>query len=259
MHGKITCLCFSPLNIETLKEETNISQEVLERVERYLDRDMSKQEEYDFELQMQSDASFRIQVESIKILLLGVENQSLKERLDEFHKDIPLATPENQAASGFPHWRKLAAAAVIVLAVSGFWWFSTPQNERLYTEYFTPDPGLPTVMGNSNNFDFYDAMVDYKQGHYQTAIEKWENLSIDNDTLAYFLGVAYLADKNQRDAIPFLEKATNNSSFPLLDDAYYYLGLAYLKEGNIEKAKKYLKLSTLENSRFILLKLDEKQ
>ena len=177
-----------------------------------------------------------------------------------FIEDIPAAATENQKSSGFFQWRKFAAAAVILMAVAGFWWFDTPQNEQLYSEYFTPDPGLPTVMSTSDNYDFYDAMVDYKQGKYIMAIEKWETLqsnNVKNDTLDYFLGVAYLAYKNQKNAIPFLEKSTQNSDFPLLNDAYYYLGLAYLKDGNIEKARANFKLSNYEESKMLLKELKD--
>ncbi len=260
MHGKITCLCLSPLNQKTLKTENPISQELLERVERYLDNTMSKQEHDDFELQLQTDTVFRTKVEEVKTLLMGVENQSLKELLDDFHKDIPESEIEKHISYRFSHWRKFAAAAVILIAVTSFWWFDKPQNEQLYDEYFTPDPGLPTVMGNSDNFDFYDAMVDYKQGHYKTAIEKWEVLQTkksNKDTLNYFIGVAHLANENDKNAISFLEKSTQNIDFTLLNDAHYYLGLAYLKEGNIEKAKANFKLSNHDESKVILNELND--
>ncbi|TXD83835.1 hypothetical protein ESY86_07255 [Subsaximicrobium wynnwilliamsii] len=242
-----------------MKNSNNISQELLETVERHLNKTMSKQEALDFELRLAEDPQFRTHVADIKTLLLGIGNQSLKERLDEFHEALPESQMEssNSKTKSTMLWGKFAAAILIFAAIGGFWWFSTTQNERLYAEYFTPDPGLPTTMSSSTNFEFYDAMVDYKQGNYKIAIEKWEALSIENDTLDYFLGVAYLADKNQKRAIPFLEKSTQNTAFPLLNDAYYYLGLAYLKEGNIALAKKNLSLSATEDSQLLLSELEK--
>jgi len=206
-----------------LKDNSNISQELLETVERYYNDTMSKQERSDFELQLDESSEFKTQVEDIKTLIFGIKN--------------------------------LAAAVIILLAVTGFWWFSTPQHKKLYSEYFTPDPGLPTVMSSNSNFEFYDAMVNYKQADYDLAIEKWDAIHGKGDTLNYFLGVAHLANKNENLALSYLESASKNLEFPLIDDTYYYLGLAYLKDGNVEKSKESLEKSTLENSKSLLSKL----
>nr|WP_321232833.1 tetratricopeptide repeat protein [uncultured Psychroserpens sp.] len=239
-----------------MKDNSNISQELLETIERYYNDTMSKQERSDFELKLDENPEFKTQVEDIKTLIFGIENQSLKEQLDVFHEDILEPHFESSSASGFFTLRKLAAAVVILLAVTSFWWFSTPQNEKLYSEYFTPDPGLPTVMSSNSNFEFYDAMVNYKQGDYKDAIKKWESIHHKGDTLNYFLGVAYLADKNEKKAIRFLKKATQNSEFALSSEAYYYLGLAQLKKGNVEDAKTSLKRSNTDNSKALLSQLN---
>lgn len=240
-----------------MKDSSNISQELLEAIERYYNDTMTKQERLDFELRLNEDSEFKTQVEDIKTLIFGIENQSLKEQLDVFHEDVSKTYSKTSSASGFFTLRKLAAAVVILLAVTGFWWFSTPQNEKLYSEYFTPDPGLPTVMSSNSNFEFYDAMVNYKQGDYKVAIEKWQLIDRKNDTLNYFIGVAFLADKKHQDAISFLEQSVNNPHFPLLNDAHYYLGLAYLKNGKIELAKAQLSQSSVEQSQSLLSELEK--
>ena len=112
----------------------------------------------------------------------------------------------------------------------------------MFLEYFSPDPGLPTVMGNNDNYPFYEAMVDYKEGNYDVAIKKWRGLLVskpNNDTLNYFLGVAHLANDDSKSAIPYLEKIDVSESF-FGKDAKHYLGLAHLKSGDIEKAKALL-------------------
>ena len=115
-------------------------------------------------------------------------------------------------------------------------------------------------MSSNNNFEFYDAMVSYKQGDYTTAINKWEKLlqaKPSNDTLNYFIGVAHLANKNEVEAIPFLNVVTNYSNSAFLNESYYYLGLAYLKNNNVKLAKKNLNFSTVDNSKLILSKLND--
>ena len=113
-------------------------------------------------------------------------------------------------------------------------------------------------MSSNTNFEFYDAMVNYKQGDYKVAIKKWtallENNAV-NDTLNYFLGMAYLANKNEKVAIPLFKTVTKNRNSYFKNDAYYYLGLAYLKSGNVQLAKKNLTFSTLDNSKSLLSEL----
>ncbi len=230
---------------------TNISQELLESVEKYINGNMTSDELILFEKRLKNDSKFKIQVEDIKTLLFGIESQALKENLNDFHNDLSEQIPKKNTKIRFMQFRRIAVAASIIIAVGSFWFFNQNSNENLYADYFTPDPGLPTTMSSNDNYKFYEAMVNYKQGDYKTAITKWEALhktKPNNDTLNYFIGVAHLANKNEKSAISFLEETTNNSSFALIDDTYHYLGLAYLKTGHLEKAKACLRKSTNENS-----------
>ncbi|WP_047551189.1 hypothetical protein [Psychroserpens sp. Hel_I_66] len=56
-------------------------------------------------------------------MIFGIENQSLKEQLDEFHKDLPEGISEEKRRIGaFPHLGKYAAAAAaILLAIALLW------------------------------------------------------------------------------------------------------------------------------------------
>lgn len=242
-----------------MKDNSNITQELLETVERYYNDSMPIEERSSFEIKLKSDETFNSLVEDIKTLLLGIESQSLKEQLDEFHKDIPLTISKKTSPKvKVLQLIKYAVAAVIVIALGSYWLFGKPSNEKLYAKYFTPDPGLPTTMSATDNFEFYDAMVNYKHSDYDIAIKKW-TLLIDkkphNDTLTYFLGVAHLANKNENKAINFLSEATESSESVFLNEAYYYLGLAYLKANKKEDAIKYLKLTRVEKSIELLDKL----
>ncbi|MEW4924313.1 tetratricopeptide repeat protein [Algibacter sp. 2305UL17-15] len=242
----------------------NISEELLETIERYLNDSLSSIELKDFERLLDIDEDFKAQVDDVKTMLFGIETQSLKEQLDDFHKEMPQTDVQKKIVSQkvrFLNYSKIAAAAAIIIAVGSIWFFSGSPNEKLYTKHFKPDPGLPTTMSSTDNFDFYDAMVNYKHADYDLAIEKWRVLSEsqpENDTLNYFIGAAYLANKDADKAIPFLERATaSEDDFAFLNDAYYYLGLAYLKEGNIELAKEQLNLSNTDSAKEILSKLTD--
>lgn len=242
-----------------MKEKENISPEFLETIERYYNGLMTKEEKFAFEEALQQDAMLKQEVEDIKTLLFSIEKQSLKEKINEFHADLPiqLETETSISKLRFLNFRNIAAA-VILFAVGSFWFFNASSNEKIYDSYFKPDPGLPTMMSTSDDYTFYDAMVNYKQGDYKTAISKWEKLeklSPNNDTLIYFLGVAHLANKHIDEALPYLEKSSGTTTSVFVEDANYYLALAYLKKDKRDKAIEFLKKSTSEDSKKLLEQL----
>ncbi len=244
-----------------MKDKNNISQELLETVERYHNDTMPKAERLSFEARLQTDAEFKTLVDDIQLLLFGIEEQALKEKLEDFHEALsePIKI-KKRAPNRMMTFTWFGVAATIILLVGIFWFLREPSNSRLYAQYFRPDPGLPTTMSSTENFAFFDAMVNYKQGQYDKAIDKWMVLhekEPQNDTINYFLGVAYLADKKEERAIDYLEEVANGDQDAFKNDAYYYLGLAYLKAENVEEARKNFKLSALEKAQSLLTKLKD--
>ena len=236
-----------------MKDNNNISQEFLETVERYYNDSLPTDERLDFEEKLQNDAVLKTQVEDLNMIFLGIESQSFKEQLDLFHDDIPKGKKPSKVR--YLHFIKTGIAAAIIIGIGLFWMNKNPSNDRIYAKYFTPDPGLPTTMSTTSNYTFFDGMVNYKQGEYKTAISKWTTLeqkSPNNDTLQYFLGVAYLADKNPAKAIPYLNKTVSNSKNLFFEDATFYLGLAYLKEDKTTEAKNVLEKSKSDKNKIIL-------
>lgn len=240
-----------------MKDHNNISPELLETIERYDSGLMAPEERLLFEEQLRNDAAFKMRVKDIRIILLGIETQALTEQLETFHKELPEhhQTLKSIKKKRFLSFFKIAIAAGLIIALGIFWMLGNSSSQRLYSRHFKPDPGLPTNMGTSVNFVFYDAMVNYKQNDYKTAISKWEKLELiapENDTINYFLGVAYLADKNAEKAIPYLKKIANNPKSAFLEDAHHYLGLAYLKLDKTEEAVQEFQKSTSERNHEIL-------
>ncbi|WP_346881103.1 tetratricopeptide repeat protein [uncultured Algibacter sp.] len=245
-----------------MKYTNDITQELLEAIERYIKGTMDSKELKDFNDYIKIDPEFKAQVEDIKVLLLGIEKQTLEDKLNEFHEDIINNKKQLQPSLKvqFLNHNKLAIVASIIVATLSIWYFITPKNIKLYDNYFKPDIGINTNIKDANSSDFNDAMEKYKNGNYKIAIDAWQILSErkpKNDTLNYFIGIAHLANKKTKKAIPFLERTVHsNHTFALMDNARYYLGLAYLKEGNSHLAKKYLKLSRIDSAKYIINELN---
>lgn len=224
----------------------NISPEELEQIERFIAGEMSVEEAAQFEELLKTDPLISEKTQEVRLMMIGIGEKALATRLNDFHKEI---TAEKKQPARVVHIAKklLMAASIFAVAFAAVWWFAIRKtaDEALYANLYSPDPGLATVMGNSAAYDFDKAMVEYKNGEYDKAIEAWTNLLKNNpssDTLNYFVGAAYQA-KNDNRTIEYLEKVTTDASSVFNKDASWYLGLYYLKSGQKDKALEYLERS----------------
>ena len=221
------------------------------------------QEEYEaFNLKSLNDEELQNKIKSVRLLLVGIQESHLTEKMDVFHKEISSQEKKisQPKAKVFPIKRWMAAASVIVLLGLGALLFLNKSNkqERLYSEYYKPDPGLITAMSTSDNYLFDHAMIDYKTKEYDSAIKTWKGLLESNtasDTLNYFIGSAFLAKEKNDSAIFYFQKVIINEKSYFLNDAYWFIGLALIKEGKITNAIPYIEKSNHQNKEALLQKL----
>jgi TolA-binding protein len=243
-----------------MKKQLNISQEEFERIERYHLGTLSAEANGQFEKEMRTNPTFAEKVVEVSNLIQGVEYATLKNTLDQYHEEIDTSTHNSIPNRNKTRTPLIAIAAVLIVLLGIFWFLNDDSaTDTLFAKHFTPDPGLPTTMSETRNFKFYDGMVNYKQEDYETALQKW-NLLVEeypeNDTLQYFIGVAYLAHGNEQNAITKLENLYNSNTESFKNETAYYLGLAFLKSENLKKAKKYLTFSDTKRAREVLLDID---
>lgn len=236
-----------------------ISQEQQETFERFLMGDMNTREQERFKKELDANQDLKTQFEDFKDLFSVIEETALKDTLDEFHSTVS-TSDRGHVKSQKSRFYLIAASVTIFLLLGSFWFFNrqTP-GEKIYTKYYTPDPGLPTVMSDTEDYEFYEAMVDYKQENYNTAISKWEELlktKPENDTLNYFLGVSHLANKDLSNASFYLDKVKNAEASVFYKDANFYFGLLQFKAGDFDKAKEALRNSDSDISKEILKNLE---
>lgn len=243
-----------------MEEQNKFTPEILDSVERYYGDLMTSIEKEKFEIKLAEDSLFKHDVEVVKTLLIAIETESFNEKMNEFHNDLPIELEGKKTKSKhlFFSFRNIAAAIIIIGGSSTFWLFNSPSNEKLYDTYFQADPGLPTTMSTSDHYEFYEAMVNYKRTDYKTAIAKWKALEAktpQNDTIAYFIGMAYMANEQVDLAMPYLAKSSKNKGSVFYDEANYYMGLSYLKKNKKTEAIAYLERSSTENSKKLLQQL----
>ena len=228
----------------------DISQAEFERIERFLLGRMDEAEQVQFEADLARDEALRLEVGLQRQLLAAVESGSVN--VDELPK-------RQRTLNGRYRW--LAAAASVVLAV-GIWYAALRQSpeEKLFAAYFVAPKGLVTPMTATDDYVFYDGMVDYKQENYRQAITKWSPLlqqRPENDTLHFFIGVAHLSAGDALKSIPYLEHTASVTESAFNDEAWFYLGMAMLKIDTTAEARVALAKSQIERSQAVLRRLEE--
>jgi tetratricopeptide (TPR) repeat protein len=247
-----------------LNRNIEISPEEFEIIEQYIFKQMPTEEYKAFEEKLLTDELLREKVNTARLLLLGVQEASLTDKIQDFHGDMIAAKKNNKVSNGkiasMKRW--LVAASVIVIAGLGALLFYNgfDQDEKLFNQFYQPDPGLITAMGSSDNYTFDRAMIDYKTHNYESAIRVWDSLLTiqpKNDTLNYFIGSAYIAEKNSTKAISYFQKVITDTSSYFVKDAYWYTGLALLKDGKEKEAIPFIEKSEHQDKEALLLKLKE--
>jgi hypothetical protein len=228
-------------------------------IERYLLEKMTADERATFEVRMERDPDLRKEKDTMAELILGVESLGLKNELKgrKIGGEEVGRVVEMKSKSIFSI-RKLAVAASFLLIGFCGWWMFQPSEDptsTLFADAFFTDPGLPTPMSETKNYNFYDAMVDYKMEKYDVSLEKWKNVKegIGADTLQFYQGMALLNLKKNEEAIFILTAVPQSSAFKDLAD--WYLISLYIKTGKFSEAKTLInKIPSNINSNYEAIK-----
>ena len=239
----------------------NISAEEWDLIENWLD-----QNDVPGKTQMLSDKLTQIpniskKIEHIEKVREEIEDSIRQTKIREFHnsiaageKDSGIKTIANKRIRSNTVW--LATAAIVVVLFGIFWMIGNKSHsEKIFAKNFKPDIGLPLKMNNANSSGFYEGMLEYKQENYKEAIAKWQDLlkaNPENDTLNYFLGVAYLALGDDSKSIEYLENQERFRQGIFKEDAAYYAALARIKEGKLKEAKMLLEsIPSVRNTKLL--------
>lgn len=217
-----------------MTEYPEISQALYERIESYLLNTMSEWEKREFEAELSENVALKDEVQIQKELLQAVELGALKESLSKIEHNEDSDDNSGTSESG-RYWFAIAAGFAALVAL-GVWMFVKPDtNEELFAQYVEYDPGLPVPMSTTDHYDFYDAMVDYKNEQYGKAIGKWAVLLThdpNNDTLNYYLGAAHFNQSRFNAAIPYFERVNQLESLEFGAKSQWFLTLSWLQTQN---------------------------
>lgn len=202
-----------------------------DKIDMYLTDKLSATEKAQFESDTQQSAELRSQLEEQKLLMEMVEVGTLKNQLNNIDQKWDRLKKEDRKLD----FRNLSIAATVILLIGiGLtWWVTKPASatEQVFASMYEADPGLPSRMDESLEFEFDDAMVDYKMGDYSKSTIKFLTLSRDKikpDSVQFYLAMSYLGDQKYKQAYETL-KVFAPEDTRLHQKGEWYLALVALK------------------------------
>ncbi len=223
----------------------------------FLENTLSAKEKLVFEKKLETNASFKQEFLNYKFFKANLHDAFFKEKLNTIHQKT---ITKKDKKIYYPYIIVAASFLLLIGFLFSKDWFNPSQ--KIYNTYFTPDPGLPNVMGAiTTNYAFNDAMIDYKLGNTKKALKVWDSLLIiqpKNDTLQYFTAMANLNLNNYaiaKEKLLKLLKEHPNTAFK--KESKWYVSLLYIKENNYTEALSLLKeLPQVEATKTLIKKLE---
>lgn len=113
-----------------------------------------------------------------------------------------------------------------------------------YTDFLEKPLGLLTPMTKSNDSYFMEGMNSYVKNQYTNARETWESLpkqsTVGPDTLNFYLGATYFAQKDFDKASKYFQKALAKPGTDYTLSASWFLAVCHKEMRNSYLALEYL-------------------
>ncbi|QJX46757.1 hypothetical protein HMJ29_07315 [Hymenobacter taeanensis] len=228
----------------------------LEELERFADGQMTIAEQEAFELRLEQDAvlaqAFLTYEQLTADLRWVAGHETLRLRLESLDRRLnqrqqALTRIKQQQRKTQKRWGLLAS--LVAVAALALWLLLRPNNsslEEAWAQYYVPDEGLPAAVINEERRPLLaEAMREYKEGHYPTALftlRRVPTTNLGQDTLLYYTGIFLLSQCRQeaekaQDAQTFLRKVSQQPGSVLAPKARYHLGMSYWFTQQPEQAR----------------------
>lgn len=234
--------------MNSMKLDYDITTEEMELIEKHLENELTPDQALLFDEKSKNDPDWPKKIEEMRLLMLGVQESSLRSLFSEYYKKEQPAQTSTRMKSIPAAKRWLIAASVFIVFSVAAWLliFRNDEDRSLYAKYYKPDPGLLTAMGPASNYLFEKGMVEYKNEEYEKALSTWAGFArtaTAGDTLHFFMAMANQALGRLDSAKTLLAGITSESGRPFYQEACWYYGLILLKEGQKSEASYYIEKS----------------
>lgn len=218
-------------------------QENIELIEQYLKKELTSEQNTDFEKQIQSDLEFKSLYEEIKLIsenIKEVRRSQVVEILDKFESK----NFGNELRSNKKLVFNYKLAAVISLLISSifvFYIFTNKSTENTFiAAYFEPFPNqiIPTTRSIELPKEIKaKAYYQYDLGNYDKAVELLRQIpaSEDDGASLLYLGISHLVLGSYDNSIKNIQDYLTVSR-PFKEQGQWYLFLAYVANDNNDLA-----------------------
>lgn len=244
-----------------------------ELIKKYLANELSNDERYAFELEMENDPFLKDAVYGFEVLSTDNNKWSMEKTEEKLHQEIDEKVTKIQSDKKviFMNFFKYAAAACLVGIVAfSTWRFALQKNgideQALYAANFKPLTNPDGIVRGENDTTIATKAAEaYEKEDYFGAVKFYEKLVADNPENVknnLFLAISFMATNQPKKAIDILTKITTSDEFHF--DIQWYLALAYLKNKDLKNAQTCFQNITKEDnyyqtqSKAILEKIDGK-
>ena len=232
-----------------MASEERLTEEMWERIERYLRDEMSQDERAEFEAAVDGDEALRNEFEAHRMVheTLGnpAENafrQTLSEVSEGYDSQFDRVPATRRSLS--IRWQVISVAATVLLAVGVFAWLDSRQTGNAFDQNFEPYAMVLTQRAQTDTAAtarmITTAVQAYQTGEYKDAAG-WFGLLADSEpeavTYAFYEGVSELAAGNSADAITIFRDVLDKPEHLLMEQSRWYLGLALWKNGDVEESR----------------------
>lgn len=219
-----------------------MSPELMERMDSYLEGRMSSDERVVFEQDLISSEELSKLFEEHQSMILAVQASSVQKSLkDVIQKNRNTAPHSARKRKLYTTGMSIAAVAMILLGAFFMLRPGADTTQQLFAQYYDTDPGLPTLMSGDGQVQFQNAMTAYKQGDYADALERFKTItaSESNDTLTFYSSMCYLELEQVQESISLLGDIHPASAF--YEKAQWYMALAHLQSKDFGQTRTVLK------------------
>lgn len=219
--------------------------EKLEKIIKYLDGDLIYEEKLQLEAEVSCNADLKQKlntVAEINAIISDYEMVSFVSNLNKLKKHRNQNKIVLLTNSWISNKKILVAASISILLLISFLlvFHSKPNNDNLFSQYYTRYDASLITRGESDVDDLTVAIQLYDRKKYVEAISKFSQLiKLNNQNTAahFFIGISYMETNTFDKAIENLNTVIAQKDSAFIEHAEWYLALCFLKINKLHNAK----------------------
>ncbi len=223
----------------------------LDKIQKYLDGQLSEQDRKDFEDRLADDSVLAGEVrvyQELDLALEGAGADAFRSEIDQWEK----ASTTEKKIVPLRRFLSIAAALVLLVAASLFILLPSGQSaQEIFATYYDPYEDLITARDSKSSAVLNQAMAAYNQEEFATAesqLRAYLDAGGEHLGAKLYLAISQLEQGKINEVIPNLNALLNHPQYG--QQSRWYLGLAYLKDGKITEAREILSSIAEDNQHY---------